>query len=149
MKNCYTEDVLKAFSRHVMKTYSRRLGDQPIFAERAVLVFAETARKRAFVLQYYQSNNSLFDRHCDHNLVYIKCIVLFMKQVIIYQQIIFNKYYKLSSILISSMKPTILDQIWSKIKKSIKVRHEQKTLMSAFTKSLTSIVKVLKERTVD
>ena len=35
-KNCYAEDVLKTFSRHVLKTSSRRLQDQQIFAGKAL-----------------------------------------------------------------------------------------------------------------
>ena len=31
-KNCYAEDVLKTSSRHVLKTSSRRLQDQQMFA---------------------------------------------------------------------------------------------------------------------
>ena len=31
-KSCYAEDVFKTSSRHVLKTYSRCLGDQQVFA---------------------------------------------------------------------------------------------------------------------
>ena len=37
--NCYTEDILKTSSRYVLKTYSRRLEDQEMFAGHVHLLF--------------------------------------------------------------------------------------------------------------
>ena len=36
MKNSYAEDVLKTSSKHVLKTFSRRLEDQQIFAGKSI-----------------------------------------------------------------------------------------------------------------